>query len=72
VSLLKIAVLVVGEVQHSEGVVWRQNAIYSQYHYQMHVKSLELIGTLVNAVEKSLAAAITPTPVPRLSTLLHI
>jgi hypothetical protein len=67
-----IAVVVVGEVQHSEGVVWRKNAVYSQYEYQMHVKSLDFIVILLRAVEKTLAPVGTRTPVPRLSTLLSI
>ena len=61
----------VGYVLHSEGEVWRHGAIYSQYQNQMHVKPLNLIVT-VSAVEKSLDAAGTRTPVPTLSTLLPI
>jgi hypothetical protein len=67
VSLL-LAVLVVGYLLHSEGVVWRHSAIYWYYQYQRHVNSVDLIVTLVSVVEKSLAPAGTRTPVPRLST----
>jgi hypothetical protein len=56
----------VGYVLHIEGVGWRHGAIYSQYQNHMHVV------TLVSAVEKSLNAAGTRTPVPRLCTLLSI
>jgi len=38
----------------------------------MHVKHLDLIATLVSAVEKSVGAAGTQTPVPNLSTLFSI
>jgi hypothetical protein len=72
VSLLLIAVRVVGYLLHCEGVLWRHSAIYSQYQYQRHVKSLDLIVTLVSVVEKSLAPAGTGMVVPRLSTLLSI
>jgi hypothetical protein len=53
-----VAVLVFGYLLHSEGVVWRLNAMYSQYQYQRHVNFLVLIVTLVSVVEKSLASAI--------------
>ena len=69
VSLLMIAVLMVGYLLHSEGVVWRHSAICSQYQYQINVKPLYLIVILVSVVEKSLAPAGTRTPVPRPSTL---
>jgi hypothetical protein len=52
-----IAVLMVGYLLYSEGVVWRHSAIYSYYQYQRHVNSFDFIVTLVSVVEKSLAPA---------------
>jgi hypothetical protein len=42
-------VLVVGYLLHTEGVVWRYSAVYPQYQYQRHVKSLDIV-TLVSVV----------------------
>jgi hypothetical protein len=66
-----IAVLMSGYLLHSEGVMWRHSAMYSQYQCQINLKPLDVIVT-VRAVEKSFAPAGTRTPVPRLSTILSI